>query len=162
MYRADRIGAAADGRASQSPVFGFTLFFTLAIGLGLPYIALALAAGHIKTLPRSGDWLAWVEQLFGFVVVGLALYFLGPVVRGWTMRIMPYYVVAAGIFLGFISPAGRHWRPFLIFRSVLGTFSLSALLWICCSRRPSQRRNSRWIRTTLPSSTKPARQTNRC
>ncbi len=115
---------------SQSPVFGFTLFFTLAIGLGLPYIALALAAGHIKTLPRSGDWLAWVEQLFGFVLVGLALYFLDPVVRGWTMRIMPYYVVAAGIFLGFISPAGRHWRPFLIFRSVLGTFSLGALLWM--------------------------------
>src|SRR6202521_4308818 len=29
---------------SASPIFGFALFFTLAIGLGLPYIALALAA----------------------------------------------------------------------------------------------------------------------
>src|SRR5205085_12199628 len=50
---------------SASPVFGFALFFTLAIGLGLPYIALALAAGHIRALPRSGEWLAWIEQLFG-------------------------------------------------------------------------------------------------
>jgi thioredoxin:protein disulfide reductase len=115
---------------SESPVFGFVLFFTLAIGLGLPYIALALAAGHIKTLPRSGDWLAWVEQLFGFVLVGLALYFLDPVVRGWAMRIMPYYAVAVGIFLGFITPAGRHWRPFLVFRSSLGAFSLGALVWM--------------------------------
>ncbi|HVA84140.1 MAG TPA: cytochrome c biogenesis protein CcdA [Candidatus Binataceae bacterium] len=115
---------------SESPVFGFVLFFTLAIGLGLPYIALALAAGHIKTLPRSGDWLAWVEQLFGFVLVGLALYFLDPVVNGWTMRIMPYYAVTVGVFLGFASPAGRHWRPFLVFRSVIGTFSLGALVWM--------------------------------
>lgn len=126
---------------SASPVFGFALFFTLAIGLGLPYIALALAAGHIKSLPRSGDWLAWVEQLFGFVLVGLALYFLDPVVHGWTMRIMPYYAVAAGIFLGFATPAGRQWRPFLIFRSVLGTFSLGALVWMLmfsASKPPTQ------------------------
>jgi thioredoxin:protein disulfide reductase len=115
---------------SESPVFGFALFFTLAIGLGLPYIALALAAGRIKTLPRSGDWLAWVEQLFGFVLVGLALYFLDPVMRGWPMLIMPYYAVAAGILLGFVTPAGRHWRPFLVFRSVLGAFSLGALVWM--------------------------------
>jgi thioredoxin:protein disulfide reductase len=113
-----------------SPLFGFILFFTLAIGLGLPYIALALAAGHIKRLPRSGEWLAWVEQLFGFVLVGLALYFLDPVVDGWTMRLMPYYAVAAGIFLGFITPAGRQWRPFMVFRSLLGTVSLGALLWM--------------------------------
>jgi thiol:disulfide interchange protein DsbD len=115
---------------SASPVFGFALFFTLAIGLGLPYIALALAAGHIRALPRSGEWLAWIEQLFGFVLVGLALYFLDPVVHGWTMRIMPYYAAAAGIFLGFITPAGRQWRPFLVFRSVLGALSLGALVWM--------------------------------
>ncbi len=115
---------------SASPVFGFALFFTLAIGLGLPYIALALAAGHIKALPRSGEWLAWVEQLFGFVLVGLALYFLDPVARGWTMRLMPYYAVAAGIFLGFITPAGRQWRPFLVFRSALGALSLGVLAWL--------------------------------
>jgi thiol:disulfide interchange protein DsbD len=115
---------------SASPIFGFALFFTLAIGLGLPYIALALAAGHIRALPRSGEWLAWIEQLFGFVLVGLALYFLDPVVRGWTRRIMPYYAAAAGIFLGFITPAGRQWRPFLVFRSVLGAISLGALVWM--------------------------------
>ena len=115
---------------SASPVFGFTLFFTLALGLGLPYIALALAAGHIRSLPRSGEWLAWVEQFFGFVLVGLALYFLDPVLRGWPMRLMPYYAAGAGIYLGFVTPAGRQWRPFLVFRSVLGAFSAGALVWM--------------------------------
>jgi len=115
---------------SASPLFGFTLFFTLAIGLGLPYIALALAAGHIRSLPRSGEWLAWVEQFFGLVLVGLALYFLDPVLRGWPMWLMPYYAAAAGIYLGFVTPAGRQWQPFLVFRSVLGTFSVGALIWM--------------------------------
>ena len=36
----------------------------------------------------------------------------------------------AGIFLGFITPAGRQWRPFLVFRSALGALSLGALVWM--------------------------------
>jgi thiol:disulfide interchange protein DsbD len=115
---------------SASPVFGFALFFTLAVGLGLPYIALALAAGHIRALPRSGQWLTWMEQLFGFVLVGLALYFLDPVTHGWMMRIMPYYAAAVGIFLGFVTPAGRQWRPFLVFRGAVGALSLGSLVWM--------------------------------
>jgi thiol:disulfide interchange protein DsbD len=43
---------------------------------------------------------------------------------------MPYYAAAAGIFLGFITPAGRQWRPFLVFRSALGALSLGALVWL--------------------------------
>ena len=88
-----------------------------------------MAAGHIRRLPRSGEWLAWIEQLFGFVLVGLALYFLDPLVpdRSST-RMLPYYAVAAGIFLGFISPAGRNWRPFLVIRYAIGAFSIVALI----------------------------------
>ena len=58
-------------------------------------------------LPRSGEWLAWIEQLFGFVLVGLALYFLDPLLPNRIVtRMLPYYAVAVGVFLGFISRAG--------------------------------------------------------
>jgi thioredoxin:protein disulfide reductase len=121
---------------SQSAVFGFVLFFTLAIGLGLPYIALALAAGSIRRLPRSGEWLAWIEQLFGFVLVGLALYFLDPIVPNRLItRALPYYAATAGIFLGFLSPAGRKWRPFLILRSAVGVLSVAALAYLLIQSR---------------------------
>lgn len=121
---------------SGSAIFGFALFFTLAVGLGVPYIGLALAAGSIRRLPRSGEWLAWVEQFFGFVLVGLALYFLDPVVPNNLMtRILPYYAVAVGIFLGFITPAGRNWRPFLIVRSALGVVAIGALVFLLYPRR---------------------------
>src|SRR6185437_234458 len=75
---------------SRDPFFGVALFFTLAIGMGLPYIGLALAAGSIRRLPRAGEWLGWVEQLFGFILAGLALYFLDPVVPNrWISRLLP-------------------------------------------------------------------------
>ncbi len=120
---------------SGNPLFGFALFFTLAIGLGLPYIGLAMAAGSIRRLPRSGEWLAWVEQLFGFILVGLAIYFLDPVVPNHVMsRILPYYAAAVGIFLGFISPAGRNWRPFLVIRSGIGIIAVAALIYLMIPR----------------------------
>ena len=92
---------------SGNPLFGFALFFTLAIGLGLPYIGLAMAAGSIRRLPRSGEWLAWVEQLFGFILVGLAIYFLDPVLPNHLMsRILPYYA-ARGWNIPRLHNAGR-------------------------------------------------------
>jgi thiol:disulfide interchange protein DsbD len=116
---------------SGNPLFGFALFFTLALGMGLPYVGLALAAGSIRSLPRAGEWLAWVEQFFGFVLVGLALYFLDPVVpHRLISRILPYYAIAAGLFLAFASTRGRSWRPFMIFRLGVGAISLAALTYL--------------------------------
>jgi thioredoxin:protein disulfide reductase len=125
---------------SGSALFGFALFFTLALGLGVPYIGLAMAAGHIRRLPRSGEWLKWVEELFGFVLVGLALYFLDPVVPNNLMtRILPYYAAGVGIYLGFISREGRSWRPFLVLRSALGIVAVGALAIMLYPRQPPEK-----------------------
>ena len=123
---------------SRSPLFGFSLFFTLALGMGLPYVALAMAARSIRKLPRSGEWLQWVEQMFGFVLIGLALYFLDPVVPNRLIaRLLPFYVVAAGLFLGFISPAGKSWRPFQLFKLGLGSLSVLALIHLMLPKPPA-------------------------
>ncbi|HUA34091.1 MAG TPA: cytochrome c biogenesis protein CcdA [Candidatus Binataceae bacterium] len=120
---------------SADPLFGFALFFTLAVGLGLPYIALAMAAGSIRRLPRSGEWLAWIEQLFGFILLGLALYFLDPISPNHLMtRILPFYAAGVGIYLGFITRHGRNWQPFLVLRSTLGIASAAALVWLLIPR----------------------------
>jgi thioredoxin:protein disulfide reductase len=125
---------------SGSALFGFALFFTLALGLGLPYIGLAMAAGHIRRLPRSGEWLTWVEHLFGFVLVGLALYFLDPVVPNNLMtRFLPYYAAGVGIYLGFISRQGRGWRPFLVMRSAIGIVAITALAFLLYPRQAPER-----------------------
>jgi thiol:disulfide interchange protein DsbD len=61
-----------------SPALGFGLFFTLAMGLGLPYVVLGTVSGSLKAMPRSGEWMLAIRKVFGFVLVALAAWFLRP------------------------------------------------------------------------------------
>jgi len=103
------VGARGDA------LFGFALFFTLALGLGAPYVALGAAAGSIARLPRSGEWLVWVERLFGFVLLGLALYFVSPLLSPAAVRLTTAALVAsAALVLGFRDTGGNR-RPGIAF-----------------------------------------------
>ena len=55
--------------------FGFIVFFTLSLGLGIPLFILALFSGRLEKLPRSGEWMNWVRKLMGWVLVGMAVLF---------------------------------------------------------------------------------------
>jgi thiol:disulfide interchange protein DsbD len=59
---------------------GAFLFFVLSLGLGVPYVILALFTGLIDYLPDSGEWFGWIERLLGHLLLGVALYFLWPLV----------------------------------------------------------------------------------
>ena len=88
---------------SGSPALGFSLFFTLAIGLGIPFLFLAVVSGNITKLPRSGEWMDWVKKLFGVVLVAMAIFFLQPHI-GQTAyyAAMGILMIAAGVHLGFL------------------------------------------------------------
>ncbi len=112
------------------PLLGFLLFFALAIGLSAPYVLLAVAAGSLSRLPRSGEWLVWVEHLFGFVLLGMALYFLSPLLsRSLLAWIVPCFLAVAGLYLGFFDPSGNALRYFPVARQAFGTLVLAGSLW---------------------------------
>src|SRR5207247_914137 len=76
------------------------------LGLGPPYLALASLAGRLRVLPRAGAWLEWVERVFGFLLLGLALYFVAPLLPDpWARVTTGLLLVAAGVVLGFLGPA---------------------------------------------------------
>jgi len=92
--------------AQQSVALGFALFFVLGLGLGAPYLALASLAGRLRVLPRAGAWLEWVERVFGFLLLGLALYFVAPLLPdAWVRVTTVLLLVTAGVVLGFLGPA---------------------------------------------------------
>lgn len=68
--------------ASQSLLLGGALFFVFALGLGAPYLGLALVSGKLRDLPRGGEWTLWVERGLGLLLLGAALYFLSPLLPG--------------------------------------------------------------------------------
>ncbi len=62
----------------HDPWLGFALFFTLSLGLGLPYLLLGAFTGALDRLPNSGAWMVGVRQLFGVLLIALAVYFARP------------------------------------------------------------------------------------
>ena len=62
---------------TRSVVFGGSLMFTYALGMGTLFFVLVAGAA---SLPRSGGWMESVKSIFGVVMVVAALYFLRNVV----------------------------------------------------------------------------------
>jgi thiol:disulfide interchange protein DsbD len=91
-----------------SPLLGFLVFFTLSLGLGLPLFVLAVFSGSLDRLPRSGEWMMWVRTLMGWVLVGMAAYFVRPVFpESWGPALLAVVVLAAGVHLGWLERSGR-------------------------------------------------------
>ena len=91
---------------SGNPALGFSLFFTLAIGLGLPFLFLAVLSGSITRLPRSGEWMDWVKKLFGVILIAMAVFFLQPHIGDVAYFVMMgVLLICGGIYLGFIRRA---------------------------------------------------------
>ena len=62
--------------ASGHPVFGATLLFTFALGMGLPVVALAMFAGLLANLPKAGAWTVKVQRAFGVLLLLAGEYLL--------------------------------------------------------------------------------------
>ncbi len=99
-----------------SPWLGFLIFFTLSLGLGLPLFILAMFSGKLDKLPRSGEWMIWIRKLMGWVLVGMAAYFIRPLLPSTIgMLLMAAVALAAGLHLGWIDrTTGRLSRLWLV------------------------------------------------
>ena len=117
--------------ARQDVLLGFGLFFALAVGMGAPYVGLAAAAGSLERLPRSGEWLAWVERLFGVVLVGMAIYFLAPILGDHIARLAAMaLLVGGGLYVGFIDASGRGLPVFAVVKRGVGVAAIAAAAWL--------------------------------
>lgn len=110
---------------------GFFLFLSMGLGMGLPYVFLATAAGSLDKLPRSGEWLSWMNRLFGVLLLGMAVYFVTPLLGHDFMRaFLPAFIAAGALYLGFLEPSGRSLRGFTIGRRSVGVAALVFAGWM--------------------------------
>ena len=112
------------------PVLGFLYFFVLSIGLGLPLCILAVFSGALDRLPMSGDWLLWVKKCFGWILVGMAVYIIRPLLPGAAPKamIMAIVLVAAGIHIGWWDKTQADSRRFGTIKKVAGILLIVAAL----------------------------------
>jgi thioredoxin:protein disulfide reductase len=105
--------------AKGDAVYGFIMFFVLALGLGFPYLILALFSGKIKSLPRAGLWMEAVKHIFGFIMVGMAIYYAGPLIpKSVNHYLLPVYGILVAVFLLFFDKTASANKGFKTFKTV--------------------------------------------
>jgi thiol:disulfide interchange protein DsbD len=110
----------------QDPFFGFLLFFVLAVGLGTPYLFLAVFSGKIKKLPRAGEWMDAVKHIFGFILVGMALYFLLPLLpKEISGYVLPVFMIGTAIYLLFFEKLANSVKGFRIFKIIFSVLIMA-------------------------------------
>ncbi|MHC1724741.1 MAG: protein-disulfide reductase DsbD family protein [Syntrophobacteraceae bacterium] len=115
------------------PFFGFMIFFSLSLGMGLPLFVLALLSERLTKLPKSGEWMLWVRKLMGWVLFGMAVYFIRPLfpeILGTGM--MAAVAIGAGIHLGWIDSSSAPSAAFKWIRRTTGVLAIGLagmLIW---------------------------------
>jgi len=119
---------------------GALLFFVMGLGLGLPYLFLAMSSGLLNRLPRSGMWMVWIRKVFGILLVGVAIYFLLPQGKqvsdqqGFYLGVLGIF---GGLFLGFLEAGEGYTKAFKIIRGCFGlVLILSGILLVHGAIRP--------------------------
>jgi len=82
------LGAAI---SKGDPVLGAAIMSAMALGMGLLLILFGFGAGWL--LPRAGAWMQQIQVLFGFMVIGVAIYIAGfidavPVLYLWSALLL--------------------------------------------------------------------------
>ena len=103
------VGLLAFVAARQDPFLGFLFFFTLSVGLGLPYLFLAAYSGRLARLPRAGEWMDGVKRVFGWVLLAMAAYFLRSVVPPPAGQWLLPAVLLIGAVAILVSRLGLRW-----------------------------------------------------
>ena len=126
---------------------GALLFFAMGLGLGLPYLVLAMSSGLLHRLPQSGMWMVWVRKLFGIILIGVAIYFLVPQAgaandqQGFFIGVL---MIFGGLLLGFLE-RGQYTGLFKIIRALLGCLLIVAGIFMVQQAIAPQAEKIEWI-----------------
>ncbi|MCX6170901.1 MAG: protein-disulfide reductase DsbD [Ignavibacteriales bacterium] len=116
--------------AKGDPLYGFLMFFVMALGLGFPYLLLALFSGKIKKLPRAGDWMEGVKHIFGFLLLGMAIYFIGPIIpKELNKYLLPLFGIIASLYLLLIDKMANNVKTFRIFKIVFSILVMAVSIY---------------------------------
>jgi thiol:disulfide interchange protein DsbD len=119
--------------AVGSVLLGAAAFFTVGIGLGIPYVFLGIFTSLINRFPRGGGWLVWTKRLMGLALAGVILYFVERFIRReffWPLVLGLF--LFAGVYLGLLEGLSRRpfTRRFLAVRLATGAALVAAGVYV--------------------------------
>ncbi|MBV1774123.1 protein-disulfide reductase DsbD [Burkholderiaceae bacterium DAT-1] len=127
--------------ASHDVLTGGLALYAMALGIGAPLIVVAVLGGH--AMPKAGPWMTHVRQVFGVIMLLLALWMTRPVLPDWVfMGTLGVLAIGAGVQLSALDsiahPTGwkRIWKSLGVVLLLVGVAQLLGVL--AGSRDPLQ------------------------
>ena len=122
------LGTASAFAFTQPAWATFLIFFSIGIGMALPYLLLAIQPKWLRYLPKPGEWMVRLKQLLGFLLLATLLWLSWIVGR---LRGVDGMVELGGLLLiiGILAwIKGSFWTPVSSMRSrVLAAMSMVAV-----------------------------------
>ena len=84
--------------AKADPVLGAAIMFFMALGMGVVLIAIGFGAGII--LPKAGHWMKRVNQVFGVMLIAVAIYILGAIPAVPVLLLWGVLFIVLAVYLG--------------------------------------------------------------
>jgi len=109
------------------PVLGAAIMSAMALGMGVLLILFGFGAGWL--LPKTGAWMNHIQVIFGFMVIGVAIYLAGTLSIFPTLYAWAALLICTGVYLLKVSDEITS----ALISSLIKTVGLITLLWGCLS-----------------------------
>jgi thiol:disulfide interchange protein DsbD len=120
--------------STNDVVLGGVALFSLSLGMGVPLILIGASAGTL--LPKVGSWMNAVRNLFGVLMIGVAVWLITPVIPvSVQLALWAALLIVPAIFMHALDPlpvdakpALRFWKGIAIMLLVTGLTMLVGAL----------------------------------
>ena len=110
---------------SRDVVLGGSALFAMALGMGVPLLAVGASAGAL--MPKAGPWMETVKRSFGTVLLGMAIYLVSPFLTvPVQMFLWAALLIVTAIYLRAIDPLPATAHGFQRFSKGIGIIALIA------------------------------------
>ena len=118
-------GALAYIGLTRNVWLGGTALFAMALGMGMPLLAVGLSAGAL--LPRAGGWMEAVKAFFGVLLLGVAIWLISPVIPAVAnMLLWAALLIVSAIYLHALDPLPHPAKGWAKFWKGVGVVALIA------------------------------------
>ena len=85
-------------------LLGGIALFVMSMGMGVPLLLVGIGAG--KFMPKPGGWMTAVSQVFGVMMLGLAIFMLGRILPDMvTMILWALLFIGSALYMGVFNPS---------------------------------------------------------
>ncbi|WP_404990810.1 protein-disulfide reductase DsbD [Cupriavidus pauculus] len=118
-------GALAYIAQTGDALTGGAALLAMALGMGVPLVLVGVGAGNL--LPRAGKWMEATKRFFGFLLLGVAIWMVTPVLPAWVVMLAwAALLIVASVYLGAFDALGPDPRGLLRLGKGLGLLAALA------------------------------------